>query len=99
MERLTLRAEPGSWPLWDDADREQVDPEDYGLPADLLADLDTWTRRLDQVDGDFEDPDANAQFDVDGRALWQRLAEALRGRAELSWEATFSDDREAPPAS
>ena len=96
MERLTLRADPGSWPLWDDDEGDAVDPDEFGLPPALLADLDAWTLRLDRVDGWFEDPQERHRFDEEGRALWLRIAQALAGRVRLSYRQTFGSVAEPP---
>ena len=95
MERLTLRAEAGSWPLWDDTEGDAVDPESFDMSPELLADLDAWTMRLDQADGWFEDEQDRIRFDVEGRRIWERMAGELRGQVELGWAASFSDEREA----
>lgn len=93
-----MRAEAGSWPFWDDTEGDAIDPESFELSAELLAELDTWTLRLDQVDGWFEDEDDRRRFDEDGRELWARIADALKGQVALGWAASFSDEREDPPA-
>ena len=98
MERLTLRAEAGSWPLWDDEQGDALDPADFELSAELIADLDAWTMRLDAVDGWFEDEVERQRFDADGNAIWQRMSEALRGRVALSWGASFSSEVSSPPS-
>jgi hypothetical protein len=97
VERLTLRADPGSWPFWDDDDVGAVDPDELGLPPELLAELDAWTLRLDRVDGWFEDAQERRLFDADGRALWLRIAEALAGHVKLSYRQSFGKESEPPP--
>lgn len=94
MERLTLRAEAGSWPLWDDEEGDAVDPDALDLSPELMADLDAWTLRLEQVDGWFEDEDERTRFDEQGRELWERMADELKGRVALSWRASFGEDGE-----
>lgn len=96
MERLTLRAEAGSWPLWSAADGDAVDPEEFELSPELSADLDAWTLRFDQADGWFEDDDERKRFDAEGCELWQRMASELRGRVLLGWSASFSDEKGEP---
>jgi hypothetical protein len=98
MERLILRAEPGTWPLWD-SDGDAVSPEFYGLSDELLADLGSWNRRLAAADGWFQDDELEREFDDEGHALWERMTAELAGRYELAWQASFSDASEEPPAS
>ena len=97
MERLTLCAEAGSWPFWDDDDVGAVDPESLGLPSDLIADINAWTLRLDRVDGWIDDAQDRLQFDADGRALWRRIVPALDGRARVSYRETLGKASEAAP--
>lgn len=95
-ERLTLRAEAGSWPVWVDGKGWAIDPGSLDLPPELLADLEAWADRLTAVDGCFDDGDLELQFDRQGREIWQRVAEALRGRVAIAWKASFSEERAEP---
>ena len=96
MEHLTLRAEAGAWPFWDNAEGDCVDPESFDIPPDLLAELTDWTDRLSDVDGWFEDEATRVAFDEQGRQLWARLVPVLRGQATLGWRASFSKDEARP---
>lgn len=96
MERLTLRAEAGSWPVWVDGRGWAIDPRTLDLPPELHDEIEAWAARLTAVDGWFQDDELEAEFDRQGRELWERVAEALRGKVAIGWKASFSDERAEP---
>jgi hypothetical protein len=79
------------WPLWESGtDRYSMEPEDYGLSADLTDALRSW----------YDDWNRNCPYDgtwttMDHGRQWHRTGEELAGRlrgevgefAEVSYEA------------
>jgi len=96
MDRLTLRAEAGSWPVWVEGEGYAIDPRSLELQEDLLAALEAWAARLTAADGWFRDEALEHAFDREGYELWRRTAEALRGRVVIGWAASFSEARAEP---
>lgn len=76
-----------SYPLWwaDDSDVGDIDPATLPLSADLIDRLEQWADAYDAtlnpddpLASGFANAEAEANFEAEGRSLWQQLQEQLK---------------------
>jgi hypothetical protein len=94
VRALKLMPDYDCFPLWEEIPdgTRNVDPADLPLDPELRQELLDWADAYDATldpdyppDSGFPSPEAEVEFDRQGRDLWRRLVEQLRGAATVSY--------------
>jgi hypothetical protein len=106
MRTIKLMPEYMAFPVWEDFDdgTADIDPAELPLSPGLKKDLMDWAEEYEATYDDdhpgnsgFGTPEDQMGFDRRGRELWQRLADQLRGVANVSYYS-IADERLHPPS-
>jgi hypothetical protein len=99
--RLRISAEYQCYPTWVSLPGGGVDnpaPADLGLPADLATALDAWSDEFDAIfpaddpgSAAFDSPEDEQDFYARGRALAERVADAVGDRYHVTYLGRMAD--------
>lgn len=98
MQMIKLMADYGCFPLWDEEDVGEIDPDDLAISAQLKADLLAWADKYDEAldpeDGTlvgFSDKVSRRLFNQQGHTLYERLKQELGAEAQVKYVTPFEN--------